>query len=72
MERAVRYSKKRTAVYDVLSSTKSHPTAEWIYNRLKPEIPDLSLATVYRNLAQLEADGKIIVAILPEIKYYIC
>ena len=31
-----------------------------IYFSLKPKIPALSLATVYRNLSQLEADGKVI------------
>ncbi|MDD6189577.1 MAG: transcriptional repressor [Clostridiales bacterium] len=60
MERAVRYSKKRTAVYDVLCSTKSHPTAEWIYTQVKREFPDISLGTVYRNLAMFKADGKVV------------
>lgn len=60
MERAVRYSKKRKAVYDVLCSTKSHPTAEWIYEQVKREYPDISLGTVYRNLAMFKAEGKVI------------
>ncbi len=60
MERAVRYSKKRTAVYDVLCSTKTHPTAEWIYEQVKQEYPDISLGTVYRNLAMFKADGRAI------------
>ena len=38
MDKAVRYSKKRSAVYDVLCSTTSHPTAEWIYSRVKHTI----------------------------------
>lgn len=54
-----RFSKKRQAILDFLSSTTSHPTAEWIYLRLKPEYPDLSLATVYRNLIQLKETGLI-------------
>ena len=52
-----RYSKKREAILDCLRSTDSHPTAEWIYAQLKGEYPDLSLATVYRNLAQLKSSG---------------
>ena len=52
-----RYSKKREAILDCLRSTDSHPTAEWIYGQLKGEFPDLSLATVYRNLAQLKSSG---------------
>ena len=38
----------------------THPSAEWIYHRLKPQIPDLSLATVYRNLALFKREGRIV------------
>lgn len=55
-----RHSKQRDAILQNLCSRYDHPTAEDLYFSLKPEIPALSLATVYRNLAQLEADGKII------------
>ena len=48
-----RYSKKRQLILDYLQSTKSHPSAETVYAALKPEIQDLSLATVYRNLSML-------------------
>lgn len=56
----VRKSKKRDAIYEVLCSTKTHPTAEWIYTKLKPEIPDLSLGTVYRNLSRFKEEGSAI------------
>lgn len=55
-----RKSKKRDAIYQVLRSTKAHPTAEWIYTKLKPEIPDLSLGTVYRNLSRFKEEGLMI------------
>ncbi len=54
-----RFSKKRQAIYDCLRATRSHPSADWIYHQLRPEFPDLSLATVYRNLGQLKAAGMI-------------
>lgn len=54
-----RFSKKRQAIYDCLQSTRSHPSADWIYHQLRPQFPDLSLATVYRNLTQLKAAGLI-------------
>ena len=54
-----RYSKKREAIWACLRGTKTHPTAEWIYAQLKPAYPDLSLATVYRNLAALKKSGAI-------------
>jgi Fur family peroxide stress response transcriptional regulator len=49
-----RYSKKRAAILDLLRNTDVHPSAEWIYQRLKPVYPDLSLGTVYRNITQLK------------------
>jgi Fur family peroxide stress response transcriptional regulator len=56
----VRHSKQRDAILSNLCSRYDHPSAEDIYLSLKPEMPAISLATVYRNLAQLETDGKII------------
>lgn len=52
-----RQSKKRDAVYAALQSVKSHPTAEWLHEHLKGDIPDLSLGTVYRNLALFKKEG---------------
>ncbi len=57
--RAQNYSRKRQAIYELLLSTDEHPTAEWIYNNLKSDYPDLSLGTVYRNLKLLEKNGAI-------------
>jgi Fur family peroxide stress response transcriptional regulator len=54
-----RFSKKRQAIYDCLCGTRTHPTADWIYQQLHPAYPDLSLGTVYRNLSQLKAAGLI-------------
>ncbi len=48
-----RYSRQRERLLAILRSTESHPTATWLYERLKPEFPSLSLGTVYRNLAIL-------------------
>lgn len=52
-----RHSKQREAVLALLRSTKTHPTAEWLYSRLKDEFPGLGLATVYRNLRLFEQQG---------------
>lgn len=54
-----RKSVKREAMLSLLRSTHSHPGAEWVFERLRPEFPDLSLGTVYRNLRQLEEEGLI-------------
>lgn len=48
-----RQSKHRDRILELLRSTDSHPTADWIYAQLKKEFPQLSLGTVYRNLTIL-------------------
>lgn len=53
-------SKKRQAIYDLLCEDREHPTAEMLFNRLKPDFPELSLGTVYRNLSVLEEEGLVI------------
>ena len=60
MEKAVRYSKKREAILEAIRSTKCHPSADWVYQTLKPTHPDLSLGTVYRNLEFFRQHGNII------------
>ena len=52
-----RHSKKREAILELIRSTKIHPGAQWVYDRLKPEFPDLSLGTVYRNISIFRQEG---------------
>ena len=59
MEKKIRYSHQREAIYSYLVANKAHPTAETIYTALREQIPDLSLGTVYRNLKLLEDMGKV-------------
>ena len=54
-----KHSKKRDAILDCMRGTTCHPTAEWVYQQLKPQFPDLSLGTVYRNIAAFKAEGVI-------------
>ena len=56
----VRHSDTRDIIYDYLYNTKAHPSAEMIYNDLKPALPKLSLKTVYTNLRFFEEHGKVI------------
>ncbi|MBN2098417.1 MAG: transcriptional repressor [Dehalococcoidia bacterium] len=56
----MRKSKQRDAIVRVLMSTKSHPTAEWIYEEVRKEMPNLSLGTVYRNLRMMKEKGEIL------------
>lgn len=51
------FSRQREAVLEALCSTKSHPTAAWIYEQARKTLPNISLGTVYRNLSVLEQEG---------------
>ena len=53
-------SKQRHAILEMLCASKEHPTAEMIYNALKPLYPSLSLGTVYRNLSLFQQEGKVV------------
>ena len=52
-----RQSKQRIRILEILRSTDSHPTADWLYDQLKKEFPQLSPGTVYRNLNILIEQG---------------
>ena len=52
-------SRQRERILQVLKRTTSHPTAEWVYEQVRQQIPHVSLGTVYRNLHILTAQAKI-------------
>ena len=58
---ARKFSKKRAAILEALRATDEHPSAEMLYAGLKGRFPDLSLGTVYRNLAMFVADGDAVI-----------
>ena len=49
--------RKRNAILAGLRESKAHPSAEELFAILKPQIPDLSLGTVYRNLSLFKEQG---------------
>lgn len=59
VSRPYRQSRQRERILELLRSTESHPTADWVYANLKKEFPHLSLGTVYRNLSVLLEQGLI-------------
>lgn len=57
VEKKLRKSKQRRRILELLQHTRSHPTANWVYDQLKGEFPSLSLGNVYRNLNILVEQG---------------
>lgn len=57
----MRSSKQRDAVLQVVKCACDHPTADVIFERVRCQMPNISLGTVYRNLSQLKDEGLITV-----------
>lgn len=55
----MRVTMQRKTILETLRSLKSHPTADELYAIIKPRLPRISLATVYRNLELLASEGLI-------------
>ncbi len=53
------YSRQRSLILDIVKNTKTHPTADWIYQEAKKELPTIGIATVYRNLNTLVEMGEV-------------
>lgn len=60
MQTTERKSKQRDAIISELQSRCDHPTAMELYLSVRKVIPNLSLGTLYRNLAKLEENGMIL------------
>ncbi|MDR2864236.1 MAG: transcriptional repressor [Spirochaetaceae bacterium] len=58
--KARKHSKKRDEILRILRETNAHPSALWVYDKLRYTIPDLSLGTVYRNLSLFREEGSVI------------
>jgi Fe2+ or Zn2+ uptake regulation protein len=52
-----RYTRQRAAVYAYLIGVTSHPSADEVFEAVRQDIPNLSLATVYKALEALVDAG---------------
>ena len=59
MELSTKQFRKRNAILECLKNTQAHPSAETLFQMLQQEHPDISLATVYRNLTLFKNQGLI-------------
>jgi Fur family ferric uptake transcriptional regulator len=55
--RGLRLTRPRRLILDAVRATDAHPTATSVYRRVRRALPRVSLATVYRNLRTLAAEG---------------
>jgi Fur family peroxide stress response transcriptional regulator len=59
-ERDCRLTPQRMAVLKTLVVSDEHPSAEQIYERIKPDFPMTSLATVYKTVTLLKEMGEVL------------
>jgi len=55
----LRSTPHREVVYEVILAKRDHPTAEEVFDRVKTQVPTISLATVYNCLVALVQCGLI-------------
>ena len=56
-QKGFRFTSQRRQVYDALLQKRDHPTAVEVFLRVKENLPNISLATVYNCLETLTACG---------------
>jgi len=56
-EAGMNVTPQRMAVYRALLESEDHPSPELLYKRVRPKMPSLSLATIYKSLDALSKLG---------------
>lgn len=57
--RGFKVTPQRRKIFEVLSGSELHPSAEMVYQLVRTEMPTISLRTVYQTLNDLAAMGEI-------------
>ena len=55
----MRFSKQRDLILNIVQDTRTHPTADYVYENARKELPNVSLGTIYRNLGQLVENNQL-------------
>jgi len=58
--RGKRLTRPRRLILDAVRASEVHPSAAAVYRQVRRRLPRVSLATVYRNLRMLAAEGLLI------------
>jgi Fe2+ or Zn2+ uptake regulation protein len=64
----LRSTKQKRAILQIFEHKQEHLAAEEVYQLVKPELPKISLGTVYRNLETLSQQGDLQKTIFPDGK----
>lgn len=58
-EHGLAVTHQRQVIYDALMSFEGHPSPEAVYEKVAPQIPSISLGTVYKNIKTFVESGLI-------------
>jgi Fe2+ or Zn2+ uptake regulation protein len=58
-EQGLRVTPQRQCIFGLLEGNDRHPTAEWVYQQARSEMPTISLKTVYQTLNDLAQMGEL-------------
>ena len=71
INKGLKLTPQRAAIFEYLDGNKSHPSAEDIYLEIKKRYPMISFATVYKTLEALKSRGDILeLSVDPERRRY--
>ena len=59
-QRGYRLTPQRIALLQLLSRSAVHPSAVWLHEQIREQLPTTSLATVYKTLAVLKELGEVL------------
>ncbi len=57
--RGLKVTPQRQSIFRALHETEEHPTAEYVYEEVRREMPTIALRTVYQTLNDLTAMGEL-------------
>lgn len=57
--RGLAVTEQRRAIFAALAQSREHPSAEQIHRAVRARMPNVSLATIYKNLEALSAIGAV-------------
>ena len=66
----MRYSYQRDIIYKSICGVDTHPTAADVFSMVQPQVKNISLGTVYRNLTQLIQEHMILELNIGGISHY--
>lgn len=69
-QKLARHTKQLATIWQAIKDDESHPTADQVYERVRRQLPNISLGTVYRNLQKLVALKKLQVLMLGRSQHF--